>query len=286
MRARADAEASAAQSAPVTVSELAAILTPTATPTDLGTAAATGSESVGYARADHAHRHGQQQGGNQHQEATAATAGFMSAVDKATLDALAAAPPAGEAFPVGAIYLSVTGVDPSIELGYGTWDAFGTGRVLVGFDSGDVDFDAAEETGGAKTVASAGSVAAPTISGSTAAESSHTHTYTEVPNHTHPIAAGQGSHQHGMAEGTTDGSGTFMDRSNAAAATNAVTDLATLPAMVTDNPTGGVASGTTAAGSSHSHGAGTLAASAPSFTGSATSVVQPYIVVHMWKRTA
>ena len=40
-----------------------------------------------------------------------------------------------------------------------------------------------------------------------------------------------------MAEGTTDGSGTYMDRSNAAAATTAVTDAATLPEMVT-NTTG------------------------------------------------
>jgi hypothetical protein len=44
----------------------------------------------------------------------------------------------------------------------------------------------------------------------------------------------------------------------------------------TDNPTGGVVTGTTSAGASHNH----------AFTGSATSVVQPYIVVYMWKRTA
>jgi hypothetical protein len=37
-----------------------------------------------------------------------------------------------------------------------------------------------------------------------------------------------------------------------------------------------VATGTTAAGSSHGH----------AFTGSATSVVQPYIVCYFWKRTA
>lgn len=49
--------------------------------------------------------------------------------------------------------------------------------------------------------------------------------------HTHIVAAGQGSHQHGMAEGTTDGSGTYMDRSNASAATTAQTDLATLPQL-------------------------------------------------------
>jgi hypothetical protein len=41
----------------------------------------------------------------------------------------------------------------------------------------------------------------------------------------------------------------------------------------------------------HVHAVGSLAAGAGTshghaFTGSATSVVQPYIVVHMWKRTA
>lgn len=171
------------------------------------------------------------------------------------------------AYPVGSIYISVNSTNPATSLGFGTWSAFGAGRVPVGFDSGDTDFDADEETGGAKAVAS---------SGANANESAHTHAYTQVPNHTHIIAAGQGSHQHGMQEGQTDGAGNLADRSNAASAATMVTDLATLPQMVTDNPTGGVASGTTQGGSAHTH----------TFTGAATSVVQPYIVVRMWKRTA
>jgi hypothetical protein len=36
------------------------------------------------------------------------------------------------AFPVGAIYLNVTGVNPSIELGYGTWTQVAKGLPLVG----------------------------------------------------------------------------------------------------------------------------------------------------------
>jgi len=55
------------------------------------------------------------------------------------------------AFPVGSIFIAVVPTNPVILLGYGTWVAFGTGRVLVGINSGDGDFDAAEKTGGAKT---------------------------------------------------------------------------------------------------------------------------------------
>jgi len=56
------------------------------------------------------------------------------------------------AYPVGSIYMNASNSDnPSTLLGFGTWVAFGAGRVPVGIDSGDTDFDTAEETGGAKT---------------------------------------------------------------------------------------------------------------------------------------
>jgi hypothetical protein len=56
-----------------------------------------------------------------------------------------------DAYPVGAIYLSVVSTSPATLFG-GTWAAFGAGRMLVGLDSGDPDFDVVEETGGAKAV--------------------------------------------------------------------------------------------------------------------------------------
>jgi hypothetical protein len=55
-------------------------------------------------------------------------------------------------YPVGAIFVSVVNTNPATLLGFGTWAAFGAGRCLVGVDAGDTDFDAAEKTGGAKTV--------------------------------------------------------------------------------------------------------------------------------------
>jgi len=57
------------------------------------------------------------------------------------------------AYPVGSIYINATNAtNPGTLLGFGTWVVFGAGRVPIGIDSGDTDFDAAEETGGAKTV--------------------------------------------------------------------------------------------------------------------------------------
>lgn len=230
--------------------------------------------------------------------------------------------PGGEAFPVGSVFIGVVSTNPATLLGYGTWAAFGAGRVLVGLDSGDTDFDTVEETGGAKTVAAAGSNSAPSISGATANgttgatvsdhaahthsvtsnvavgdHASHTHTYTEVVNHTHTVNIGSAAD----ISSTTGAGNIFAGTTSSVVATTA-------------NPTGGVATGTTAGPSAtlthsvtnnavtsgnpsatlthtvndtgHTHDAGTLAASAPTFTGSATSVVQPYIVVYMWKRTA
>jgi hypothetical protein len=52
-------------------------------------------------------------------------------------------------YPVGSIYINATSsTNPGTLLGFGTWTAFGAGRVPVGFDSGNALFDAAEETGG------------------------------------------------------------------------------------------------------------------------------------------
>lgn len=71
--------------------------------------------------------------------------------------------------PVGSIYINATNAtNPGTLLGFGTWVAFGAGRVPVGFDSTNVLFDTAEETGG-----SADAVVV-----------SHTHTITD-PGHSH-----------------------------------------------------------------------------------------------------
>lgn len=104
---------------------------------------------------------------------TGTTAVTQSAGNNSTLLATTAFVQAAIAllYPIGSIYTNATNsTNPATLLGFGTWTAFGAGRVMVGFDSGNALFDAAEETGGAAD--------AITVS--------HTHTATVTdPGHTH-----------------------------------------------------------------------------------------------------
>ena len=78
-------------------------------------------------------------------------------------------------YPVGSLYYnsSVT-TNPATLLGFGTWTAFGAGRVPVGYNASNALFDALEETGG--------SADAITVS--------HTHTFTgdALAAHSHTLA--------------------------------------------------------------------------------------------------
>mgnify|MGYP003630591053 CR=1 FL=1 len=135
----------------------------------------------------------------------------------------------GLAYPVGSVYTSVVATNPNSLLGVGTWAAFGAGRVLVGINASDSDFNTVEEVGGAKT-------------------DSHTLTTSEIPAHNH-IGGMAGQFANGPY-GTTTGSTTNR-------------------ALQGDTNNRYDITSTTGGGAAHSH-----------------DIVQPYIVVYFWKRTA
>lgn len=57
-------------------------------------------------------------------------------------------------YPIGSIYTNASvSTNPATLLGFGTWAAFGSGRVMVGIDAGQTEFDTLGETGGDKNLA-------------------------------------------------------------------------------------------------------------------------------------
>lgn len=93
---------------------------------------------------------------------------------------------ASTVWPVGSVFTSVVATNPATLLGFGTWSSIAAGRMLIGLDSGDTQFDTVEETGGAETV---------------------TLTTTELPAHTHsvPGAATSGNDAYPINSGSTSG---------------------------------------------------------------------------------
>lgn len=160
--------------------------------------------------------------------------------------------PAGDvsaAWPVGSVFLSVVATNPATLLGLGTWAAFAAGRMLVGRDAGDADFDTAEETGGAKT---------------------HTLSTAEMPQHTHAQDAHthvQTSHTHTIPVGATDDTAAPFDRADAGSNT-------------------GGANATTPTGATTAVNQNATAVNQNTGGGAAHNNMPPYIVVYMWKRTA
>ena len=93
-------------------------------------------------------------------------------------------------YPVGSIYINAAvTTNPGTLLGFGTWAAFGTGRVIVGYNASDSDFDALQETGGVKT---------------------HTLTTSEMPSHTHTVVMSTSDTDQGnLSQGATSGTSTY-----------------------------------------------------------------------------
>jgi len=88
-------------------------------------------------------------------------------------------------YPVGAIYIETTGVNPATTFGFGTWVAYAAGRVLVGVGTGT---DSNGQTGGFSP-------------GEIYGEYIHTLTTPEMPSHTHTDSG----HTHQYIPGSPDG---------------------------------------------------------------------------------
>jgi hypothetical protein len=154
-------------------------------------------------------------------------------------------------YPVGSVYINATNAtNPSTLFGFGTWVAFGAGRVPVGFDASDPLFDTAEETGGSKD----------------AIVVSHTHTISEK-SLTGTFQARRSASNVAWL-GSTSGifsvqreAGANVQRAGDNSSATADSDIYTVTAT-------------------HDHTASTTGSS------ETNANLQPYITVYMWKRTS
>ena len=131
-------------------------------------------------------------------------------------------------YPVGSIYINAgVSTNPGTLLGFGTWTAFGAGRVMVGLNGSDSLFDALEETGGSKDAVTVSHT--HTFSSTTSTSGDHTHTSTRdmLGEQSGPFAWSSGSyatkgssflnnagsHTHTVS-GTTDSTGSSGTNAN------------------------------------------------------------------------
>ena len=193
-------------------------------------------------------------------------------------------------FPVGAIYMSTTSANPSTFWTGTTWQAFATGKTIVGIDTSDTDFNSVNKVGGSKEVV----LTIPNLPthNHTVGDNSHSHTANGVGDHSHTLndhAHYLPPHQHGSGwgvQGHTGYWGNYPGKNYRGAGGMDQDNNMFLTSPVDQWTNGAGAVGMSGSGA-HSH---TINATTHSHTLSNTgsntahSNLQPYIVTYIWKR--
>lgn len=160
-------------------------------------------------------------------------------------------------YPVGSIYMSTSNTNPQSLFG-GTWTAWGSGKVPVGVNTQDSDFNTVEKSGGAK---SHNYTPAGSVNQYTGNTGSTTLTINQIPSH---------NHKQYVTAGNPGGTGNRLDYSSDYSGATAYEQ--------------GINTGSAGGGQGHNHSMN----HSHSFSGTQASQshLQPYITCYMWKRTA
>lgn len=183
----------------------------------------------------------------------AASTAFVTAALAATIAVI---------YPVGSLYVSTLDTNPATLLGFGTWEAFGAGKVLVGQDVADTSFDTLEDTGGSKDSVVVSHTHSVSSTGTTDSAGAHTHSITD-PGHTHTFPV---TNMNQLVSGSI---------------------ASTAPGPAATNTTNSATTGITVDSSgAHTHTVSTTGTAASEGVSGVGANLQPYVVVKMWKRTA
>ena len=172
-----------------------------------------------------------------------------------------------QAYPVGSIYMSVVETNPA-ELFGGTWEAM-PGRVLIGAGVSDFDINY--------------------VAGTRGGSRSRTLTSSNIPKHTHTVeiknTAATHNHRNGVYDEVAAGDGPLSSNYGAIK----MYPTASQHVMAADSSSFGTSTqlymgytSETSAVHTHDVKVGYYGAKDPT----EISVMQPYLVVYMWKRTA
>lgn len=159
-------------------------------------------------------------------------------------------------YPVGSIYINAgVSTNPNTLLGFGTWTAFGAGRVMVGLNGSDSLFDTLEETGGSKDA--------------TVVSHTHTATVTDSGHRHNTTLDGIGSTSSSFQSQTGKTTYNSADGGYEGYYSRGVSDTTQANASTSSTATTGISVSNSTEGSSGTN-----------------ANLQPYITVAMWKRTA
>lgn len=190
-----------------------------------------------------------------------ATTAFVAAAVAATASAVKAA-----LFPVGSIYTNATdSTNPGTLLGFGTWSAFGAGRVPVGYDGTNTLFNAAEKTGGSYDAVVVSHSHTFSASGTSGASGGHSHSVSD-PGHSHQITT---SYTGGGTTGIGGSGGYVSPGTTSYGSSNSATT--------------GISIGSVG---DHTHSVSVSGTTATVGNSATNANLPPFITVYMWKRTA
>lgn len=184
-------------------------------------------------------------------------------------------------YPVGSIYLSVNSTNPSSYFG-GTWVAWGSGRVPVGVNTGDGDFNTVEKQGGAKTVTlTTAQMPSHTHTQNSHNHSQNAHTHTQNSHNHNQNAHSHGTRYKGFSGVSSSSSGFIMLRRNDSVDSYDGTDSdGAISTTASNKATTATNQNTTATNNA------TTATNQNTGGGGSHPNLQPYITCYMWKRTA